>query len=76
MAGREGRTSALGIPPERISQKTYTSKRPQGSVRSSGVWPVCTKAAIFVAAFFYCPPAEKHVPIGPSPVTLMNRVNN
>lgn len=51
MAGREGRTSALGIPPERISQKTYTSKRPQGSVRSSGVWPVCTKAAIFVAAF-------------------------
>ena len=52
MAGREGRTSALGISPERISQKTYTSKRPQGSVRSSGIWPVCTKAAIFVAAFF------------------------
>ena len=76
MAGREGRTSALGISPERISQKTYTSKKPQGSVRFSGVCLMCTKAAIFVAAFFYCPPAEKHVPIGPSPVSYKIRVNN
>ena len=52
MAGREGRASALGTSPERVSQKTYTSKRPRGSVRSSGVCLVCTKAAIFVAAFF------------------------
>lgn len=67
MAGREGRTSALGIPPERISQKTYTSKRPQGSVRSSGVWPVCTKAAIFVAAFFIACRRKNTYPSGLRP---------
>lgn len=36
MAGREGRTSALGISPERISQKTYTSKNRRGACASLG----------------------------------------
>ena len=67
MAGREGRTSALGISLERISQKTYMSKRPQGSVRFSGVWPVCTKAAIFVAAFFIARRRKNTYPSGLRP---------
>lgn len=36
MAGREGRTSALGMPPERISQKTYTSKNRRGACAPLG----------------------------------------
>ena len=69
MAGREGRTSALGIPPERISQKTYTSKKPQGE--RALLWGLSGvhKSSDLCRCFFYCPPAEKHVPIGPSPVS-------
>lgn len=58
MAGREGRTSALGISPERISQKTYTSKNRRGACASLGsVW--CAQKQRSLSLLFSLPAGGK-----------------
>ena len=59
MAGREGRTSALGIPPERISQKTYTSKKTAGE--RALLWGLADvhKSSDLCRCFFYCLPCGR-----------------